>query len=160
LIKAIGSMLLLGAAWYLRTACLRKTEEEIHIGEELCLALDTIYKGIVYLRRPLPRLIKECGGKSFRTAKFWDCLHRGMGEEQPFERLWTGALELLPDGYEEVLLPLGEVLCYANRVDLLLRSRDEINILVQKKRQQRREKDRPVTVLSIGAALLVIVVLL
>ena len=158
--KLVGAILLLGAALEVRRGVLRRLEEWIAAGEELCLALDRLHRGVYRLRRPLPELLTVCAGAAERTGAFWAAVAAGMAERRAFPEIWQGALELLPPPYDTLMAPAGQALTAGEREDLIHLTREEVYRAVQEGRRRLGERRRLATALCLSGALLLIVVLL
>ena len=158
--KLLGTILLLFAALKLRQTLLRRQQEQIAAGEELCAALDLLRQGVYRLRRPLPELLGACGESSRLTAPFWRAVEAGLRERRAFPAVWEGALHLLPPPYNTLMAPAGPALTAGAREDLIHLTREEVYRTVQEGRKQQRERGRLVTALCLSGSLLLIVVLL
>ena len=120
--------------------------------------LDLLYRGMVHLRWPLPRILENCRGESRETENFWGTILAGLG--QPFPALWRAAAAQAPPEYRPWLLPLGDSLSAGDRPDLINLTREEMYRAAQGLRGQQRERDRLETVLCLAVSLLTAAVLL
>ena len=158
--KALGAVLLVGGGFWVRQTLLARRLEIIRWGQALCRLLDSLERGVMVLRRPLPVLLDACRREEALLGTFLGEILDGLSREEPFAPVWRRACRHAPACYRPLLEPLGDSLTDGRRGDLIILTREEIHRATEEERRLMGERDRLITALCLSGSLLAVVVLI